>query len=73
MFNLVYVNNIASVKSVPSPSSHLSPLTEHTHRLWEALDFTKAGRIPRAGRLKKADGSGEEYVDAWVIYKKFDA
>lgn len=41
-------------------------------RLWEALDFTKAGRIPRAGRLKKVDGSGEEYVDAWVFYKKFD-
>ena len=41
-------------------------------RLWEGLDFTKAGRIPRAGRLRKADGSGEEYVDAWVFYKKFD-
>ncbi|RPD57750.1 hypothetical protein L226DRAFT_537624 [Lentinus tigrinus ALCF2SS1-7] len=54
VFNLVYVNNIASVK------------------LWEALDFTKAGRIPRAGRLKKAGGSGEEFVDAWVFYKKFD-
>ncbi|RDX49289.1 hypothetical protein OH76DRAFT_1403862 [Lentinus brumalis] len=54
VFNLVYVNNLASVK------------------LWEALHFTKAGRIPRAGRLKKADGSGEEFVDAWVFYKKFD-
>lgn len=41
-------------------------------RLWEDLKFTKAGRIPRAGRLKKADGNGEEYVDAWVFYKKFD-
>ena len=41
-------------------------------RLWEGLDFTKAGRIPRAGRLRKADGSGEEFVDAWVFYKKFD-
>ena len=36
------------------------------------MDFTKAGRIPRAGRLNKADGSGEEYVDALVFYKKFD-
>ncbi|GJE91420.1 hypothetical protein PsYK624_075700 [Phanerochaete sordida] len=54
VFNLVYVNNIASVK------------------LWEALGFTKAGRIPRAGRLKKADGIGEEYVDAWVFYKQFE-
>ncbi|KAI0767064.1 hypothetical protein C8Q74DRAFT_1277870 [Fomes fomentarius] len=55
VFNLVYVNNVASVK------------------LWEALDFVKAGLIPRAGRLKKADGSGEEYIDAWVFYKRFDA
>ncbi|EJF57528.1 hypothetical protein DICSQDRAFT_183139, partial [Dichomitus squalens LYAD-421 SS1] len=54
VFNLVYVNNVASVK------------------LWEALNFEKAGRIPRAGRLKKADGSGEEYVDAWVFYRSFD-
>ncbi|KAI0332981.1 hypothetical protein GY45DRAFT_1320246 [Cubamyces sp. BRFM 1775] len=54
VFNLVYVNNVASV------------------RLWEALDFTKAGRIPRAGRLRKADGDGEEYVDAWVFYRRFD-
>ncbi len=41
-------------------------------RLWEALNFEKAGRIPRAGRLKKADGDGEEYVDAWVFYRRFD-
>lgn len=55
VFNLVYVNNIASV------------------RIWESLDFTKAGRIPRAGRLKKADSSEEEeYVDAWVFYKRFE-
>ncbi|KAI0827942.1 hypothetical protein BC628DRAFT_1366368 [Trametes gibbosa] len=54
VFNLVYVNNIASVK------------------LWERLNFEKAGRIPRAGRLKKADGPGEEYVDAWVFYRRFD-
>ncbi|OSD00200.1 hypothetical protein PYCCODRAFT_1371683 [Trametes coccinea BRFM310] len=54
VFNLVYVNNVASVK------------------LWEALDFTKAGRIPRAGRLRTADGTGEEYVDAWVFYRRFD-
>ncbi|KAI0692110.1 hypothetical protein BC835DRAFT_1278284 [Cytidiella melzeri] len=54
VFNLVYTNNIASVK------------------LWDALGFVRAGLIPGAGRLKKADGSGEEYVDAWVFYKKFD-
>ncbi|KAF8653337.1 hypothetical protein AX16_004037 [Volvariella volvacea WC 439] len=53
VFNLVYVNNVASV------------------RLWERLNFTKAGLIPRAGRLKRKDGNGEEYVDAWVFYKSF--
>lgn len=53
VFNLVYVNNIASVK------------------LWERLGFSKAGRIPRAGRLRTKDGLGEEYVDAWVFYKSF--
>ncbi|KJA27790.1 hypothetical protein HYPSUDRAFT_34937 [Hypholoma sublateritium FD-334 SS-4] len=53
VFNLVYVNNGASV------------------RLWEKLGFTKAGRIPRAGRLRTGDGQGEEYVDAWVIYRSF--
>jgi len=53
VFNLVYVNNVASV------------------RIWEALGFTKAGRIPSAGRLKRKDGDGEEYVDAWIFYKKF--
>ncbi|KAN0081280.1 hypothetical protein V8E55_008904 [Tylopilus felleus] len=54
VFNLVYVNNVASV------------------RLWERLGFNKAGLIPRAGRLRLLDGPGEEYVDAWVFYKRFD-
>ncbi|KAF9228421.1 acyl-CoA N-acyltransferase [Gyrodon lividus] len=54
VFNLVYVNNVASV------------------RLWEKLNFTKAGLIPGAGRLKRTDGPGEEYVDAWVFYKSFE-
>ncbi|GLB37740.1 putative acetyltransferase (GNAT) family protein [Lyophyllum shimeji] len=53
VFNLVYVNNLASIK------------------LWERLGFTKAGLIPRAGRLKRRDGQGEEYVDAFVFYKSF--
>ncbi|KAF8908048.1 hypothetical protein CPB85DRAFT_1376475 [Mucidula mucida] len=52
VFNLVYVNNTASIK------------------LWERLGFTKAGRIPRAGRMKRKDGDGEEYLDAWVFFKK---
>jgi hypothetical protein len=40
-------------------------------RIWESLNFTKAGLIPKAGRLKRADGQGEEWVDAWVFYKCF--
>jgi len=56
VFNLVYVNNVTSV------------------RIWERLGFTKIGRIPQAGRLKRseANGGGEEYVDAWIIYKSFE-
>lgn len=54
-----------------TPSFTLS-FTVTCYRLWEALDFTKAGRIPRAGRLRTEDGKGEEYVDAWVFYKQFD-
>ncbi|KAF8161278.1 hypothetical protein B0H34DRAFT_652788 [Crassisporium funariophilum] len=53
VFNLVYVNNVASVK------------------MWERLGFTKAGLIPRAGRLRTKDGEGEEYIDAFVFYKSF--
>nr|GAT57840.1 alternative cyclin Pcl12 [Mycena chlorophos] len=53
VFNLVYVNNVASVK------------------LWERLNFTRAGLIPQAGRLRRKDGQGEEYVDAIVFYKSF--
>ncbi|KAJ7647661.1 hypothetical protein FB45DRAFT_205743 [Roridomyces roridus] len=40
-------------------------------KLWERLDFKKAGLIPKAGRLRREDGAGEEYVDAWVFYKSF--
>lgn len=43
------------------------------NRLWERLGFVKAGKIPRAGRLRTMDGTGEEYVDAWVFYKEFDS
>ncbi|KAJ6497704.1 hypothetical protein C8R45DRAFT_822753 [Mycena sanguinolenta] len=53
VFNLVYINNSASV------------------RLWEGLGFKKAGLIPKAGRLRRKDGNGEEYVDAFVFYKSF--
>ncbi|KAF8583828.1 hypothetical protein K439DRAFT_1390119 [Ramaria rubella] len=56
VFNLVYVNNVASV------------------RIWDRLGFNKVGRLPCAGRLKRRaeEGGGEEYVDAWVMYKSFE-
>ena len=74
VFNLVYVNNIASVKYGYGMTSMLCSYTNHIIcRLWEGLGFTKAGRIPRAGRLRTADGTGEEYVDAWVFYKRFES
>ncbi|KDE09755.1 hypothetical protein MVLG_00155 [Microbotryum lychnidis-dioicae p1A1 Lamole] len=53
VFNLVYVNNIASVK------------------IWDSLGFQRAGLIPNAGLLKKAEGEGEEYVDAIVFHYNF--
>ena len=73
VFNLVYVNNGASVRCalflVYLAARDCSQ--PRADRLWEKLGFTKAGRIPRAGRLRTADGQDEEYVDAWVIYKSF--
>jgi len=53
VFNLVYVNNEASVK------------------LWEKLGFRNVGRIPEAGRLRRKDGEGDEYVDAWIVHGDF--
>ncbi|MCJ1444097.1 MAG: hypothetical protein MMC23_004597 [Stictis urceolatum] len=44
---------------------------EASVRIWERLGFQNVGRIPEAGRLKTADGEGEEYVDAWVVYGDF--
>ncbi|KAI0042636.1 hypothetical protein FA95DRAFT_1564137 [Auriscalpium vulgare] len=40
-------------------------------RIWDSLGFTRAGLIPRAGRLRRADGEGEEWVDAVVYYRSF--
>lgn len=40
--------------------------------MWESLGFTKAGLIPRAGRLRTTEGTEEEFVDAHVFYKRFD-
>ncbi|VDC00296.1 unnamed protein product [Peniophora sp. CBMAI 1063] len=40
-------------------------------RIWDSLGFQRAGLIPRAGRLRKPDGSGEVWTDAVVFYKSF--
>lgn len=44
---------------------------EASVRLWTKLGFTNVGRIPEAGKLKRKDGNGEEYVDAWVVHGDF--
>jgi len=40
-------------------------------RIWDSLGFVRAGLIPRAGRLRRDDGSGEEWVDAIIYYRSF--
>ncbi|KDQ20009.1 hypothetical protein BOTBODRAFT_101861 [Botryobasidium botryosum FD-172 SS1] len=34
-------------------------------RIWERLGFEKVGKVPGAGK------KGDEYIDAWVIWKEF--
>jgi hypothetical protein len=46
-------------------------ITESTSRIWDSLGFVRAGLIPRAGRLRREDGSGEEWVDAVIYYRSF--
>jgi GNAT superfamily N-acetyltransferase len=45
---------------------------EASVRLWEKLGFVNVGKIPKAGRLKKKNGEGDEFVDAWVVYGDFE-
>lgn len=44
---------------------------EASVRIWDALGFQRAGLIPGAGRLKRKDGTGEDFVDAIVYHKDF--
>jgi ribosomal protein S18 acetylase RimI-like enzyme len=44
---------------------------EASVKLWTKLGFMNVGRIPEAGRLKKAGGNGDEFVDAWVVHGDF--
>jgi hypothetical protein len=46
-------------------------LIKASPRIWDSLGFTRAGLIPRAGRLRRADGSGEEWVDSIIYYRSF--
>ena len=45
--------------------------TESMPRIWDSLGFVRAGLIPRAGRLQREDGSGEEWVDSIIYYRSF--
>ncbi|KAN0125599.1 hypothetical protein V8E52_000806 [Russula decolorans] len=40
-------------------------------KIWDSLGFTRAGLIPRAGRLRRPDGNGEEWVDSIIYYRSF--
>jgi RimJ/RimL family protein N-acetyltransferase len=47
-------------------------------KIWDSLGFTRAGLVPKAGRLRKARGAGneqdlaeEEYVDAILFWRDF--
>lgn len=44
---------------------------EASVRIWDGLGFQRAGLIPGAGKLKRKDGEGEEFVDAIVFFKSF--
>lgn len=44
---------------------------EASVRIWEQLGFQLIGTIPGAGRMKTADGTKEQYVDAQVVYGDF--
>jgi hypothetical protein len=45
--------------------------TQIVLRIWDSLGFTRAGLIPRAGRMRRADGNGEEWVDSIIYYRSF--
>ena len=71
VFNLVYTNNTGSLRCAPRlqyvvlGGAHKGLYT----RIWDSLGFVRAGLIPRAGRLRRSDGNGEEWVDAIIYYR----
>lgn len=76
VFNLVYANNTGSLRcvarhSTPQRSAAVSDQGFSYCRIWDSLGFTRAGLIPRAGRLRRADGNGEEWVDSVIYYRSF--
>lgn len=73
VFNLVYANNTGSLRyahATPRVISRWCPI-KASPRIWDSLGFTRAGLIPRAGRLRRADGNGEEWVDSVIYYRSF--
>ena len=71
VFNLVYANNTGSLRYVARHSAVASNQGISYCRIWDSLGFTRAGLIPRAGRLRRADGNGEEWVDSVIYYRSF--
>ena len=73
VFNLVYTNNTGSMRCVSSCMGTFGYVTTEStsSRIWDSLGFVRAGLIPRAGRLRREDGSGEEWVDAIIYYRSF--
>jgi hypothetical protein len=75
VFNLVYANNTGSLRYARAilywDNRRCSNETARYGRIWDSLGFTRAGLIPRAGRLRSADGNGEEWVDSIIYYRSF--
>lgn len=72
VFNLVYATNTGSLRYVKRYSGMIDGVqTQIVLRIWDSLGFTRAGLIPRAGRMRRADGNGEEWVDSIIYYRSF--
>jgi hypothetical protein len=71
VFNLVYANNTGSLRYVRATLYQDDRSAKASPRIWDSLGFTRVGLIPRAGRLRRANGNGEEWVDSIIYYQSF--
>ena len=71
VFNLVYANNTGSLRYVRATLYYVDRSVKASLRIWDALGFTRVGLVPRAGRMRRADGNGEEWVDSVIYYRSF--